>query len=60
MTDKTMAELPDGRTFLYTEELGLSLMQCRETGTRLCLEKETWVALVASIRRGDHPGVVRL
>ena len=48
------------KPFLYTEELGLSLMLNRRSGKKLGMDKDMWDDLLSSIEAGDHPGQGRM
>jgi len=47
------------KAFLYTEELGLSLMRNLRSGKKLGMDKEMWGDLLSSIEAGKHPGQTR-
>lgn len=55
MANKADAADDPQKPFLYTEELGLSLMLNRRNGKKLGMDKEMWSDLLSSIEAGEHP-----
>ena len=43
------------KAFLYTEELGLSLMRNLRSGKKLGMDKEMFGDLLSTIEAGKHP-----
>ncbi|MBR9844256.1 MAG: hypothetical protein GYB25_13930 [Rhodobacteraceae bacterium] len=55
MTNDSDAAHEPHKPFLYTEELGLSLMLNQRSGKKLGMDKDMWADLLSSIEAGKHP-----